>query len=44
MMPPIPYPRPGEKQAYNWKRWFVIAIAFGLIGANKQRIIDLIKA
>ena len=42
-MPPIPYARPGEKQPFNWKRWLIISVVFGLIGVNKQRLIDLVK-
>ncbi|KAF8581488.1 aldehyde dehydrogenase [Ramaria rubella] len=43
VMPPIPYPRPGQKSS-SWKSWIVLAVTFGLIAASKERLAGLLKA
>ncbi|KAF8579074.1 aldehyde dehydrogenase [Ramaria rubella] len=42
LMPPIPYPRPGETPPFNWKWWTMLACLFVLLAINQQRLIMLI--
>ncbi|KAF8579073.1 NAD-dependent aldehyde dehydrogenase [Ramaria rubella] len=37
VMPPIPYPRPGDSKLINWKPWVLLATVLGLGTAYRQR-------